>query len=198
MKKTPKPKFFINRSSRILLEASIIANIAIGLLGPVYAVFVENIGGSLLDAGIAYAIFNILTGILIITLGSTKFFSKNTRPLIVIGYFLFALGNIGYIFIRTPIHLFIVQIILGLAIGILEPAWDSVYSAKLNEQQGYKRWSLWSGSTYLAVCIAAIIGGFIAFKLSFQILFIIMAIMGVISAIISVAILGKREKKRGK
>ena len=105
-------KFNLDSRAKILLYVSLIASFAIGLLGPIYAIFVEEIGGSILDAGIAYAIFSIFTGILIISFGSTKFFARNTKKIVVIGYFILALGNLGYLLVKSPIHLFIVQVVL--------------------------------------------------------------------------------------
>ncbi len=188
-------KFNLDSRAKILLYVSLIASFAIGLLGPIYAIFVEEIGGSILDAGIAYAIFSIFTGILIISFGSTKFFARNTRKIVVLGYFILALGNLGYLLVKSPIHLFIVQVVLGIAVGILEPAWDSIYAARLSEKQECKRWSLWSGSTYFLVGIAAIFGGFLASTFSFKILFLIMGALSVISAIISLAILKEKYNK---
>ncbi len=46
--------------------------------------------------------------------------------MIVLGYVLFTLGNAGYLVVQNPQQLFIVQLFLGIAGGILEPSWDGV------------------------------------------------------------------------
>lgn len=185
----------MREDSKILLKASLVGFFAIGLLTPIYAIFVQKIGGDVLDAGIAYAIFSISTGLFIITFGTSKFFSQNIRSLIVTGYILFAIGNLGYLFVQNPIHLFIVQLIFGIAYGILEPSWDSVFAAKLDEKQASKHWSLWSGSSNLILGIAALTGGFIVSIFSFKLLFVIMFIFSLISALISFKILRKFNTK---
>lgn len=54
----------MKRGLRFLLIADTWATLAIGMLGPIYAIFVEEIGGDLLDASWAYFAFMITSGIL--------------------------------------------------------------------------------------------------------------------------------------
>ena len=185
----------IRRQALILLKASVMANLALGLFAPIYAVFVQQIGGGILDIGIALALFYVVTGLFVIFFGTSKFFAKHVRTMVVIGYALLTLGFIGYIFIKIPIHLFIVQIVLGIADGILEPSWDSVYSAKLSEKQESKQWSIWAGSIHIVLGVAAIAGGLIVTHGSFKILFVIMAVLGAISAVIASQLLKNYPKQ---
>jgi MFS family permease len=189
-----KMKFNLRRDSKILLRASLSAYFALGLLIPIYAVFVQSIGGNVLDAGIAYAIFTISTGLFILLFGTSKFFSNHIRTMIVIGYILLALGFLSYLFVKTPIGLFSVELIIGVAMGVLDPAWDAVFSAKLEEKQGSKQWALWAGSTNIVTGISAVVGGLIVSHFSFRALFLIMFAFGILSAIISFGVL-KNDKK---
>ena len=59
----------MRRILKILILSSFFINLAAGLFGPIYAIFVEEIGGDLLTAGTAYAIFAIASGSLIFMLG---------------------------------------------------------------------------------------------------------------------------------
>ena len=183
----------LNKSSKVLLYASFFGHFAFGLLAPIYAIYVKNIGGSILDIGIAYAIFSIITGLFILFFSRTLFFQKNVRKMIIIGYFLMAICYFIYIFIGNPIQLFIVQIILGVGVGILEIAWDSIFSVSLSEEQAIKNWSIWSGSTNIVLGISAIIGSIIIFYFSFTLLFILMTIFSIISALISFKLLGEKK-----
>jgi MFS family permease len=75
-----------------LLGASLLANFADSLFGPLYAVYVQNIGGGVLDIGNSIAIYSITTGVLIIMFGKiSDFLSKEL--LIVFGFALGAVGN---------------------------------------------------------------------------------------------------------
>ncbi|OGZ01344.1 MAG: hypothetical protein A2946_00800 [Candidatus Liptonbacteria bacterium RIFCSPLOWO2_01_FULL_53_13] len=182
----------LSASGAILLRASLVMNFGVGLFAPIYALYVEKIGGSILDVGIAYAIFSIVTGTFIILFGTSAFFDRNVRKFVVAGYFLMGLTYLGYLLIESPLHLFIVQIFLGLTNGILEPAWDAVFSAGSNEAQEAKNWSLWSGGVSLIVGFSALLGSYIA-HYSFSAIFIIMSACAFISSAISAKILKGRS-----
>ena len=49
----------MRRGLKILLLADGTANLALGMIGPIYALFVEKIGGDILDAGWAYFAFMV-------------------------------------------------------------------------------------------------------------------------------------------
>ena len=55
----------MKRGLKLLLEADGFVLFGFGLLAPIYAIFVEKIGGDVLDAGIAYAIYLFVLGIFI-------------------------------------------------------------------------------------------------------------------------------------
>lgn len=184
-------KIQVKKEALILLRASFLAIFAMSLFGPLYAIFVQEIGGDILDVGIAYAVFSVATGLFILIFGTSKFFSDNVRLMVVLGYVLWTMGYAGYFFVRSPIHLFFVQIILGIAGGILEPSWDSVYAAELREAEASYHWSLWSGGQSLITGAAAIIGSFIVANYSFRLLFLIMSAFNLLSVIVSLGVLRK-------
>lgn len=185
-------KIQVKKEALILLRASFLAIFAMGLFGPIYAIFVQEIGGDILDAGLAYAIFSIATGLFVLIFGTSKFFSENIRLMVVLGYVLWTVGYAGYFFVQSPTHLFLVQIILGVAGGILEPSWDSVYAAELREAEASYHWSLWSGGQSLITGAAAIIGSFIVANYSFRLLFLIMIAFNLFSVIVSLGVLKKK------
>jgi len=183
----------IRKDSKILLISSFFGHFALGLLGPIYAIFVQHIGGDLLEAGVAYALFSIFAGIFVIIFGTSKFFEKHLRHMVVVAYGLLSLSCLGYIFVNNSIQLFIVQIVLGIASGILEPSWDSLFAEKMPAKDASKNWALWSGGASLMIGISAIVGSLIASKLSFQIMFIVMFFVSLGAMINSIRIIG-REK----
>lgn len=82
----------MRREYKILLTASLLANFGDNLIGPFYAVFVEKIGGSILDMGYTVAVFAISAGILTIIVG--KISDRINKKLItIVGYGFYALGS---------------------------------------------------------------------------------------------------------
>ena len=167
----------MNRVLRILLGAEGFSILAAGMFGPIYAIFVENIGGDILEAGGAYALFCLAAGILMFLMGRWEDRVKHKEKLVIIGYLLGSVGILGYIFISSPLHLFIVQIILGLSEAIGSPAYDSMYSRNLDKGKYASEWGVYESMDYIVTGIAAVFGALIAATFGFQYLFIIMFLL---------------------
>ncbi|MFC1697912.1 MFS transporter [Nanoarchaeota archaeon] len=179
---------------KILLIASSLAMLAGGLFGPIYAVFVEQIGGDLLTAGGAYAAFSIAAGLLIFLISRWEDHVKHKEILVIIGYALGCIGFIGYLLVQEPWHLFIVQIIFGLGEAIGVPAFDGLYSKNLDHGKFVSEWGLWETMAYIIGGISALIGGYIANIYGFKSLFIIMLIISIIGLIASLSLLKMKNR----
>ena len=186
----------MHRELRILLLASALFMLAGGLFGPIYAVFVEEIGGDLLTAGSAYAAFSIAAGVLIFLMGKWEDRIKHHERLVIIGYALCSLGFLGYVFIRNPLDLFIVQIIFGVGEAINTPAFDGLYSKHLDKGKSASEWGLWESLRYIMIGISAAIGGFLANLYGFKFLFWVMFIISIVGLIISFLLVSKTRKPR--
>ena len=178
----------MSKANQFLLAASFTAYFSESLFGPIYAIFVKNIGGDVLTAGVTYGIFAIVTGIFIFTVGRTQFFKDHVRGMIVLGFGMLALGGVGYLLVRNPAELFILQVFMGIANGILEPSWNGVFSADLSEEQSIHFWAIFGGGQQIAVGIGAIVGGVLVTLWSFQILFILVACLNTLSTIFATRI----------
>jgi MFS family permease len=172
--------------------------LAAGLFGPIYAVFVEEIGGDLLTAGSAYSAFAIAAGILIFFISRWEDHVKHQEKLVVAGYALSCLGFLGYLLIREPWHLFVVQVIFGLGEAINTPAYDGLYSKHLDRGKFASEWGLWDSMYYITIGISAAIGGFLASLYGFRFLFVIMFFVSVIGLIISTFLVVRKKRAKRK
>ena len=121
---------------RLIITAALFT-LAGSLLNPLYGVFVEQIGGDLLTAGSSYALFAITTGVLMFLLSRWEDKVKHEERLVVIGNILITISYVGYMYVKTPIHLFIIQAICGVGVAILSPAWDSFFAMKVNAKKAW-------------------------------------------------------------
>ena len=121
---------------KLLLMLETFFTVSAGMLGPVYAVYVGEIGGSIMDIGYSWALFSIFAGILMIVMGKIEE-KRNKINAAIIGYILKIACFIGYIFVQSPMHLFIVQIFLGISSAITSPAYDALYSRALRKGKEY-------------------------------------------------------------
>ena len=53
----------MHRNIKLLLAASILIHAGANLLAPIYAIYIAQIGGDLMDAGIAVGIYAIMKGV---------------------------------------------------------------------------------------------------------------------------------------
>src|SRR3990167_2426171 len=113
----------LNKNSRILLYGSNIWYFGEGMLGPLFAVFTERIGGDILDISWAWATYLIITGILYIVVGKYIDGKHSKSKVMVFGYALNAIFTFSFLFVSSPWHLFIVQAGLGVAAAMATPTW---------------------------------------------------------------------------
>ncbi|QQG43858.1 MAG: MFS transporter [Candidatus Roizmanbacteria bacterium] len=178
---------------KILLLADSWQVTALGMIAPIYAIFVERIGGDLLDASWAYFAFMMSTGVTIFLISHWEDKIKHKEKLIMLGYVLTVAGAMMYIFVFNQFTLIITQIVLGLAQAIKDPAYDALYSDYLDTGKKASEWGDWESMYYVATALAAILGGYIATVLGFRALFVGMAIFSIFSALVCINLFRKKE-----
>ncbi|MBI4058033.1 MFS transporter [Candidatus Microgenomates bacterium] len=158
---------------------------AFAMLSPIYAIFVERIGGGILAASSAAMIFSIATGIAVYIISRWEDSVKHQEKLLRLGYALSALGFLGYIFVKNVYHLFVVQVLLGLSVAVRSPAFDALYSKSLDHQKRASQWGNWETMAYLVSATAALVGGYIATNFGFKSLFMVMFICSLVALLFS-------------
>lgn len=181
----------LSRTTRILLIGANIWYFGEGMLGPLFAVFAEKVGGDILDITWAWATYLIMTGLLYILVGKLINKKPYKERVMVLGYALNTLFTFCYVFVSTPFQLFLVQAGLGVAEAIGTPAWDALYAKNVNDDHDSFAWGLASGQSQIVTGIAFLGGGLIAHYLTFNILFIAMGFVQLFATIIQAQILRK-------
>lgn len=167
--------FFLNRALRVLIVTNSIILLASALLGPIYAVFVAKVGGSLLDASWAGGIYALVAGIVVLFSGRLVDRVKESELIIVAGYATMGFGFLAYTIVDSVTELFAVQILIGLGAAIYAPAFDALYSKHLDSRKSGVEWGAWESITYFTVAFGAALGGIIVTKFGFNALFVTMA-----------------------
>src|SRR3989344_892707 len=163
-----------------------------GMLGPLFAVFTERVGGDVLDIAWAWATYLIVTGVLYIVVGKITDQKHNKEKIMVLGYALNALFTFGFLLVSAPWHLFVVQAGLGVAAALATPTWNALYARHEDSRHDGLQWGLAGGEAQIITGIAMLIGGIIVSRVSFSILFVVMGTIQVLAAIYQAQIL--REK----
>lgn len=152
------------------------------MLGPIYALFVEEVGGSLLDASFAGAAFAMAAGLTMLVSGRFSDVVKENELIVVAGYLILGLGFGAYLFVDSILFLLIVQVFIGLGEALYVPAFDSLYSKHLSRGMAGLQWGAWESMHYMVGAVAAVTGGFLATRFGFDPLFVIMSALSFLGA----------------
>jgi len=176
-------KILFNKALRILLVTNGLILLAAAMMGPIYALFVEKIGGDLLDASLTGAIFAFAAGLTALVSGRYADKIKENELIIVVGYSMIGLGFFLYLFVASIWFLFIVQIIIGFGEAIYAPAFDALYTKHIDHKKAGLEWGAWETMNYFIYGFGAALGGLLVTQFGFSILFIIMMILCLASAL---------------
>jgi len=172
-----------NRPLRILLTTNGVILIAGAMLGPIYALFVEKIGGDLLDASYAFGVYALAGGITTLISGKYADKIKENELIVVFGYGLIGVAFLGYTVINSMWGLLAIQMLIGFGEAIYSPAFDAIYSKHITKFKSGREWGAWESMNYFTMAIGAVIGGFLATLFGFNFMFITMGLISLGSAL---------------
>lgn len=181
----------MNIRIKILLYASVISNFSSGLLGPIYALFVESIGGNILVASTSWAIYTLVYALLATFMGRLEDIKFSKEKMVFIGYLILTIANLLLLFVNKSIHLYLLQVLMGIGVAIVTPAWEALYSIALDKGKESSEWGYWNAGAGIAVSIAALMGGLIVTYYGFKVLFVVMATFHLISTFVAFSLIKK-------
>ncbi len=181
--------------TRLLLLASSLWYFSEGLLGPLFAVFSEQVGGDLLDITGAWAAYLIVSGLAYPVVGRLLNRSRWKFRMIAVGYALNTIFTFAYLLVDNTTSLLLVQVGLGVAEAVATPSWDALFARDLPERDDTFLWGIASGHTQFVSGVAILVGGFIAAYVSFQALFITMGILSLLATIVQARVSWIEEKR---
>jgi Na+/melibiose symporter-like transporter len=129
---------------RILLLAYTTSSFSEGIILPIYAIFVQRIGGDVLDAGFAMGIFLITDGIFTILIHRLKWNRKQRTMLMIIGWIVWIAGICMYLFISNLEMLFLTQFLTALGNAIANPIFDQELAEHVDKENAEFEWGLYS------------------------------------------------------
>lgn len=177
--------FLFRRSDKaipIIISTDSIVMLATAMLGPIYALFVDEIGGTLLDASLAGAVFALAAGITTIFGGRLTDKIKEKELIVVVGYLIISAGFFLMTQVRTIELLFVIQALIGLGEALYVPAFDTLFSEHTKKRRAGRQWGAWESMYYFTTAIGAVVGGIIVTQFGFSPMFVVMGIMCVASA----------------
>ncbi len=185
----------MNRAEHLLLYGNNLWCFGEGMLGPLFAIFTERIGGTVLDITWAYATYLFIMGFLMMYVGKVSDGKYSKELIMVVGFALNALFTFGYLFVHSIGSLLFVQIGLGIAAALATPTWEALYSAHVDKKRQGTVWGIVSGEQRIITGLAILIGGAIISSFSFTGLFVVMGFVQIIATLYQGRILFLNRKK---
>lgn len=183
----------MRKAIKILLIIGYLWLVWDGLLGPLYAIFAERVGGDIFNVAGPYAVYAIVTGILHVVMGKLADKTRKAKKLMLAGYILACVATFGYLLVFNVATLYVLEFIFGLANAMTSSTWDGLYSKSIKDGNLVTMWSFVEAGYGIMYGLSAIAGGFIVTYFSFEILFII---QGIVMAIAVVLIIIFQEGER--
>ena len=186
----------INKVTKVLILSDIVLLTGLGFVSPIFAIFItDNIqGGDVRVAGFAASVYWIILSIVLIPFGKyldRKHGEKDDLYFIVVGNIVAAFAIFGYIFSEFPWHIYLLQAVYGIGIGMNIPGYAAIFTRHINKGKEAFSWSMRAAFVGIGVGIAGSLGGIIAYRFGFETLFIGVGIFLLLSA--SLPLLIKKE-----
>ncbi len=175
----------INFFYRLLVSSYIISTFSEGIILPVYAIFVEKIGGDALSAGTAMGVFLITQGVFTIFVHKISWSKAQQLRLLVFGWFIWTIGIASYLIISNVWMLFVTQILTASGNAIADPIFEEELADHTDQRSEEFEWGFFEGSKDVVSGLAAIVGGVIVGLYNFSLLIYLMIFTASISFILS-------------
>ena len=178
----------MNQKIKIVLLSNSIFVFAGSLLVPLYALFVEEIGGGAILAGALYALHfgsNSLVSLFIFKVKDRPYLNEK---LLAVN---FLIRSICWVLLGIYPSIFVfvlIQLIIGACEAFGSPAFNSLISENLDPKRHISEWGAWELIKSPAITLASLLSGIIVATLGFEILFFLMAGFSFISFLIFTSI----------
>lgn len=182
--------FSLNKVILILIACEFILTTSFGLLVPVFALFVveEVTAGTAQVVGFALAIYWIVKSIIQLPIG--RLLDRNHGEVddfwtMVAGYVAGGvLGILFYFFVKEVWHVYLFQVLWGIADALIVPPFYAIFSRHLDRNQEGFEWSLRSSFSFGAgSAIGGALGGVFAGIFGLRSVFLFMGIGVILGSI---------------
>lgn len=173
----------INPVIRLLIISDTVMVGAAGLLGPIFALFIENyIKGEDIAtvAGIAASIYLFTKSVLQIPVANLTDRIRGEKDDFWLMFFFtqaMALVPLFYLAISTPFQLYVTQFFLGLCAAFVFPTYMAIFTRHIDKDKEGTEWGVYFTLTDLMSAALAAVGGYVASSQGFPLLIIIVVIV---------------------
>ncbi len=190
----------MNRTMKLLLLSDIFVLTGFGLIQPILAIYINGgsvIGGSMLSAGLASALFLFTKSMVQLPFGHYVDKQSGKTNWLILGTLLMAGVPIIYITANSIYHIYLAEMIYGLGSGLAYPTWLGLWSANLDKGRESFQWSVYSTSTGLGTAATGAAGAAVASLVGFYATFIMAGLLCLLGCL-ALIYMGRRNASAGK
>lgn len=179
----------LNPVIRWLIIGDVLYYAGVGLLGPIFALFIVDFieGGSIEVAGIAIAIYLITKSVFQIPAAmiiDKICGDKDDFWFMFFSLLVAAIVPLTYLFVSSPLELYLAQFILGVALAFNFPSFLALFTKYISQSKEATTWSVYYTLLDLFSAIAAAVGAIMATMFGFVPVIIAVSAIGIVGAFI--------------
>lgn len=168
---------YMNKSLKLLLTINSVFVLAGNLLGPLYAVYIEGLGGSIAVVSGTWSVMLLTTTLanfILIRYGDKI---KEHEYFLITGFVLRAISWIGFAFATSIYHVILLQIIIGLGEAVGSTGFDALMAEHLDRFSHIRDYAVWKTISNVIAAVATMAGGFVVTWYGFTPMFYFMGIV---------------------
>lgn len=179
----------INPVIRFMIISDTVILGAGGLLGPVFAIFIEDFiqNGDAAVAGVAAGIYLFAKSIFQIPIAHLIDRIRGEKDdfwLMFVFSILTAIIPILYLVIKTPLQLYLVEFLLGVFTAFTFPTFMAMYTRHIDKKKEGTEWGVYFTLTDITSAVLAAVGGYVATVQGFPTLIILVVVMSLVGALL--------------
>ena len=178
----------INPLIRFLIVSDMLIVGALGMFGPLYALFVEEFipGADEFIIGLSISVYLVSRSILQIPLATIIDKIKGERDdflFLIIFNMLAAVIHLAYLGISTIWQLLLIQFLLGMFTAVTYPSFMAIFTRHIDKHMEGTEWGVYYTFVDLSTAVLATLGGFLASELGFRALIISVSMLCVLGTL---------------
>jgi len=174
---------------RFLIISDTVISGAVGLLGPIFALFIEDfiIGSNPAVVGLAAGIFLLTKSVLQIPIAHLIDRIRGEKDdfwLMFICFLIISIIPLSYLIISLPWHLYLTQFILGVFTAFTFPTYMAIFTRHIDKGKEGTAWGVYFTLTDLVGAALAGLGGFLVIAFGFPVLIITVSVVSLIGSLL--------------
>lgn len=173
----------MNKSLKLLLSINSIFVLAGNLLGPLYAVYIEGLGGSIAVVSGTWSVMLLTTTLVNFALIRYGDRIKEHEYLLIAGFIFRAIAWIGFVYAGNIAAIIALQIVVGVGEAVGSTGFDAIFAEHLDRSSHIRDYAVWKTISNIIAAIATFIGGFVVTLYGFSPMFYFMGTIALACAI---------------